>query len=141
MDVDRLLRVRDGIEAEPSRLEMIDDFVAPRFSGNGAFIGCDLCIAARAALDAGFIALRGTPRPNAPGTFYDVTLPGKEQAFLLELGSMALDLDPRQADRLFFVDEWPVNLRSSFLHATSATARAAITTRRIARFIESEGRE
>lgn len=141
MNVDRLLRVRDEIEADPESLEMIDDFVTPRFNGHGAFVGCNLCIAARAAIDAGMISLRDTPRPGAPGTFYDVKVPGSEQVFLLQLGAMALELDPRQADRLFFVDDWPRNFRESFSKAPSAKARAVVTTRRIGRFIDSEGME
>lgn len=142
MNVDRLLRVRDGIEAEPERLEMFEDFVTPRFNDQGALVGCDLCIAARAALDAGFIELRSTPRPGLPGTFYDVTSAGTAHAtFMLQLGAAALELDDVKADRLFFVDEWPKGYASSYLQSKHRTARAAITVRRIARFIDTEGQE
>lgn len=141
MNIDRMLRVRDVVLAEPDRLELLDDFVAPRFDAD-RFVGVGLCIAARAALDAGFIELRDTPRPGAPRTYYDVTPAGLERAqFMRELGAAALDLSDAQARRLFYVDEWPSRMASAFLQSKQAPARASVTARRIDHFMRTEGAE
>lgn len=142
MNIDRMLRVRDVVLAEPDRLELLEDFVTPRFDAEDRFCGHGLCIAARAAIDAGFIELRDTPRPGAPRTYYDVTEEGAKHAgFLRELGGAALSISDPQARRLFYVTEWPARLSSAFLQSKQAPARASVAARRIDHFMRTEGAE
>jgi hypothetical protein len=136
-----MLRVREQVIAEPARLELIEDYVTPQFDGD-RFTGSLLCIGARAAIDAGFIALRDTPRPGAPRTFYDVTELGHTQgSFIAELAAAALAIDESGARRLLNVESWPKPYVGSFLRASSALARATVTANRIDHFIRTEGRE
>lgn len=139
MNVDRLVVVRDQILAEPDRLDM-DDYVSPRYDQQKEFCGTALCIAARAALDAGYARLRTTPRPGTPATFYDVTLDGTGQgADMQVLGAAALWLTDKQAGRLFYLERWPNAYWHPFMLAKAAPERARICARRIDHFLKTEG--
>lgn len=141
MNVDRLIRVRDDITAEPSQFEMLD-YVTAQYDERKEFCGTALCVAARAALDAGFIALRNTPRPGAPSTFYDVTDVGSPYGSTMHtLGAAALALTLTQAGRLFYLDSWPNDFWKPFMRAKTPLERASIAAKRIDRFIYTDGRE
>jgi hypothetical protein len=149
MNIDRLNAVKARILAEPEQFDM-GDFVSTKYDERGEPCGTACCIGGHAAVEAGYITLRSTPRPGLPSVMYDMTPAGVLAASGLHYASgangfgayaEALDLLPSEANRLFFVENWPKSLRASFEQATSTAARATIAGRRIDHFMRTEGRE
>ena len=141
MNIDRLLRVKQRIVAEPDGFDM-DEYVSS--------CGTACCIGGHAAIDAGLITLRTTPRADMPGLSYELTPTGALSVGGMVFGSGvngvgvfadALDLLPSEANRLFFTANWPKGFRLPFDQAKTPAARAAIAARRIDHFLATEGRE
>lgn len=137
MNIDRLLRVKERILAEPAAFQM-DGYVSA--------CGTACCIGGHAAIDAGFI----TPSATTSRLGYDLTPAGAQVVGGLAYGSGrdgfgvfsdALGLSPSAANRLFFVANWPKGFREPFERAAGAAARATIASKRIDHFIRTEGRE
>lgn len=59
--------------------------------------------------------------------------------------AQALDLDDEyegsDADRLFYLEDWPKAFRTDYKKASSAKARAAVAAKRIEHFIKTNGDE
>ena len=149
MNIDRLLRVKARILAEPVEFEM-DHYVSTRRDTSGEVCGTACCIGGHAAVDAGFITLRTAPLPGFSSLGYELTPAGAKVVGGMAFGSGvdgfgvfadALDLSPSEANRLFFVANWPKGFRVPFEQATGATARANIAGKRIDHFMRTEGRE
>lgn len=141
INVDRLIRVRDLVAASPELLNLSEDFVNGVRDASGALIGHSFCIGGLAALDAGAITLRSTPRPGTAAVLYDV-LPIAERQYR-EDG--ALDMFRAfvggDADRLMFVANWPKGFQKQLDACSTAEQRAKVTARRIDFFISNGGRE
>ena len=143
INVDRLIRVRDQFVDAPESLAM-DDYITGVYNESNELCGTASCIGGAAALDAGFIVLRQTPRAGTMALLYDVTPEGKrirEDSAKLDVFNVALGLDQRQSDRLFFVTNWPAGHRKEFESAKTPAARARVTARRIDQFLATGGRE
>lgn len=139
LNTERLIRVRDLISATPALLNMAEDFVNGVFDDAGALVGHSFCISGLAALDAGWITLRSTPRVGTARVLYDV-MPVAERPYrddgALNLFRAAIGAD---ADRLMFVANWPTGFAKQF-EATAGQARATVAARRIDVFISTGGR-
>lgn len=136
MNVARLQRIRDHVAATPDVFDM-DDWVGR--------CGTVCCFGGHAALDAGYIVVRTSPRPDTFAVYYDITAAGLASAphvtwFNTDpMFAAALELSKAQADRLFYIDGWPKDFRELFQKAETAAARATIAAKRIDRFIGSGG--
>lgn len=142
MNVDRLLRVRDGFLAAPTLLEM-EDFASPIYAG-GEICGTAMCIGGAGALDAGFLTLRLTPREGTERVMYDITPDGRlhfGQHGVLDMFRAAYRINSVQSDRLFYTSSWPKGFQTQFLSAKDAASRARVAGRRIDQFISTRGRE
>lgn len=145
LNVERLIRVRDLVVSQPELLNLEGDFVNGIVSEAGELTGHSLCIAGLAALDAGFITLRSTPRPNAPKVFYDV-LPIAQARYFEEgplnmfRAAIGAGVDSFTGDRLMLVPNWPPGFQKQLAAAATPDARAKVTARRIDQFISSGGR-
>jgi aspartyl/asparaginyl-tRNA synthetase len=58
----------------------------------------------------------------------------------MEMGIRLLDLTYAQAYRLFFVNNWPIELREAYDNAKSSNCKIKATCKRIDKFIESDGK-
>lgn len=134
-NIERLLRIRDQVLAEPAVFDMTDYVIV-------SDCGTTLCFGARAALDAGFITLRETPRPGARCTFYEITPSGAlHGSEMRDLAMAALSINEKQAKRLFHLEHWPSAFWTPFLRAKTTQDRATIAAKRIEHFIRTEGAE
>lgn len=138
MNVERLHRVKMQILAEPDRFDM-EDYATPILFGDEV-CGTACCIGGFAALDAGFIRLRTSPREGY-ATYYDVTSQAPPSNGSRDVFDAALNLSPSEADRLFLTSHWPGKFFTAYAMAKTHTEQAEIAANRIDHFIRTRGRE
>ena len=59
----------------------------------------------------------------------------------IDAGASVLDVNPDQADRLFFIENWPPGFREPYVNATEREEIARAASDRIDHFIATDGRE
>lgn len=136
MNVTLLQQVKKVVLAEPRRLDM-DVWMDNRIHGAMKNPRCGTigCIAGWATVLAVPSKESYSKRADAASRQEEET---KEDTQLC--GQKALGLTNSQADRLFYVEDWPTELQEAYDAATTAAARAKVTAARIDLFVESEGR-
>lgn len=87
-----------------------------------------------AACIAGWSHILGMPNPDAQTTTRMLWSDVQRQA------SRLLGINTEQAQRLFYLRNWPKELRDRFLDATLAFTRASVARERIDMFMATEGR-